>query len=166
MSSTVRGSVMVDSEVHEGVLQALGRVPSGIYVLTAAHEDRRTGMVCHWVQQACANPPMLTVAIAKGQPILPLISESRKFGLCQIGKDDRLTARKFSNGFDPGEDPFLGMNMLQAATGVPIMASVLSYLECEVSCHMDVEGDHDLFVGRIHAGKFLRGEPVIRVSDS
>lgn len=154
---------MVEPEMLDGIMAALGRVPSGTYVLTAAHEDRRTGMVCHWVQQACDNPPMITVAIAKGQPILPLISESRKFGLCQIGKDDRLMARKFANGFDPGDDPFLGMNLLHSKTGVPIMASVLSYLECEVACHMDVEGDHDLFVGRIHAGNFLRGEPIIHL---
>ncbi len=54
------------------------------------------------------------------------------------------------------------MDLLNKATAkVPLLANVLAYLECEVACHMDVEGDHDIFIGRIHCGQFLKGEPVI-----
>ena len=64
----------------------MGRLPSGMFVLTAASGEKRTGIIVSFVQQACINPPMVTVAIRKGRPIMPLISESRQFGLCQLAE--------------------------------------------------------------------------------
>ncbi len=142
------------------VLAALGFVPSGLFVLTAQHEDRRAGMLVHWVQQVCVEPAMVSVAVAKGKSIMPLISESRKFALCQLGEEDRLMKRKFAQDSEPGDDPFLGFELRPSVLGnVPIMTGSLAYFECELSCHMDVEGDHDLFVGRIHAAGSGEGTP-------
>jgi len=153
-----------DDKARQSIGAALGRIPSGLFVLTAHHEDRRAGMLASWVQQACFEPPMVVVAIAKGRVIMPLISESRRFGLCQIARDDRMLLRKFSASTPEGEDPFLGMNLIGSpSNGVPIPAQALAYLECEVACHMDVEGDHDLFVGRILRGAYLGGEPEVRL---
>lgn len=144
------------------VLAALSCVPSGKFVLTAQHEDRRAGMLVHWVQQVCVEPPMVSVAVAKGKSIMPLISESRKFALCQLGETDRLMQRKFAQDSDPSDDPFLGFDLRPSKLGsVPIMTGSLAYFECELSCHMDVEGDHDLFVGRIHAAGSGEGTPQV-----
>ena len=156
-----------DDTTKESIGAALGRVPSGLFVLTARHEDRRSGMLVSWVQQACFEPAMVVVAVGKGRPIMPLISESRRFGLCQIPKGDKLILRKFAGKVDPNEDPFLGYDLLETGpSGVPILAHVLAYLECEVACHMDVEGDHDLFVGRVDRGGFLNGEPHVHIREN
>ncbi|MEM8739090.1 MAG: flavin reductase family protein [Planctomycetota bacterium] len=141
---------------------ALGRVPSGRFVLTAQHEDRRAGMLVEWVQRVCVEPAMLSVAVAKGKPIMPLISESRRFALCQLGEADRVMGRKFAVDSEPGDDPFLGYELVPSKLGgVPIMRESLAYFECELSCHMDVEGDHDLFVGVVHAAGAGAGRPKI-----
>ena len=148
------------SPIASTVTAAMAAVPSGVFVLTAQHEDRRAGMLVRWVQQVCAVPPMLSVAVAKGKPIMPLISESRKFALCQLGEADRLLQRKFAQDSEPGDDPFLGFDLVPSKLGnVPIMRGALAYFECELSCHMDVEGDHDLFVGRVHAAGLQAGRP-------
>ncbi len=153
--------------LKESIGAALGRIPSGLFVLTARHEDRRGGMLASWVQQVCFEPPMVMVAVSKGRPIMPLISESRMFGLCQIPKGDRVLLRKFAGKLDPSEDPFLGFELLDSShAGVPILANVLAYLECEVACHMDVEGDHDLFVGRVIRGGYLGGEPHVHLREN
>lgn len=147
-------------EAQSAITASLGAVPAGVYVLTAQHEDRKAGMLVHWVQQVCLGPPMVSVAVAKGKPIMPLISESRRFALCQLGEDDRRLQRKFAKDSEPGDDPFLGFEMRPSKLGgVPIMADALAYFECELSCHMDVEGDHDLFVGLIHAAGCEPGQP-------
>ena len=52
------------------------------------------------------------------------------------------------------------------ALSLPIFAQAMSYLECTVACHIDVEGDHDLFVGRVKAGRYQRGKPWIRVREN
>jgi len=149
------------------IAKALGAIPSGLFVLTASHEDRRTGMLASWVQQTCFNPPMVSVSIAKGRSILPLISESRHFGLCQLPATDRIIQRKFAGSTPYGEDPFLGFEMRHhTRTGVPILTGCLAFFECQVTCHMDVEGDHDLFVGAIIAGDYFGGEPMVRLRDN
>ncbi|MEO1236022.1 MAG: flavin reductase family protein [Planctomycetota bacterium] len=162
MSQSKLGSP-VPPEVTPELSSALGRVPSGRFVLTAHHEDRRGGMLVDWVQRVCQAPPMLSVAVEKGKPIMPLISESRRFALCQLGEDDRVMRRKFARDSEPGDDPFLGYDLVPSKLGgVPIIKDALAYFECELACHMDVEGDHDLFVGVVHAAGAQTGQPWLR----
>lgn len=153
-------------EINAAIAAALGVVPTGAFVLTAQHEDRRAGMLVQWVQRVCESPPMISVAVAKGKAIMPLLSESRKFALCQLGENDRLLKRKFAQDSEPGDDPFLGFELRKSKLGnVPIMKDALAYFECELSCHMDVEGDHDLFVGLIHAAGREPGRPQVRFDE-
>jgi flavin reductase (DIM6/NTAB) family NADH-FMN oxidoreductase RutF len=154
-----------EAERPSSIAAALGGVPSGEFVLTAQHEDRRAGMLVRWVQQVCDTPPMLAVSVSKGKPIMPLISESRKFALCQLGENDRLLRRKFAQDSEPNDDPFLGFELRHSGLGgVPIMGGSLAYFECELACHMDVEGDHDLFVGRVHAAERGDGTPRVHTA--
>ena len=159
---------MTDERLQERIGGALGRIPSGLFILTARHEDRSAGMLASWVQQVCFEPPMVSVAVAKGRPIMPLISDSRQFGLCQLPKGDKVNMRKFAGGTEPGDDPFLGFDMVQdTVLESPILSHTLCYLECELCCHMDVEGDHDLFVGRIRGGGMREtGEPWVHIREN
>ena len=150
----------MNEQQREAVGQAIGQIPSGIFILTARVESRQTGMLASWVQQASFEPPLVSVAIARGRPVLPLINGSRRFGLCQVPTGDKVLMRTFAKGIDIDEDPFLGMKMVGTTQiDVPILAEALCHLECEVAHHVDVGGDHDLFVGRIMGGAFHQGEP-------
>ncbi len=153
---------------RQSVFDALSQIPSGLFILTAAYEDKRLGMLASWVQQVGFEPPTICVAVAKGRSIMPLISESHHFGLCQIATNDRILPRKFSASIEPGDDPFLGYNLLEGQLpGLPILANAHAFLECELACHMDVESDHDLFVGRVVNGRILgTGQPLMRLRDS
>ena len=156
----------MDEHAMQTIGPALGRIPSGLFIVTAEHEDRRGAMLASWVQQASFHPPMVSVAIGKGRPIMPLISESLKFGLCQVPQGDRELLRRFARGFEQGEDPFLGCDLIESVLGVPIVPHVLAYLECEVAYHMDIEGDHDIFVGQVKAGRFVDGVPQVHVREN
>ena len=157
----------MDEALKEKVGKALGRVPCGVFVLTARHEDRSQGMIASWVQQVSFAPAMISVAVAKGRSIMPLISESRHFGLCQLPEGDKIITRKFAGGCDPNEDPFLGFDMVHdTITHVPVLKNVMSYLECEVTCHVDVEGDHDIFIGTIRGGDFFAGNPWVHLREN
>lgn len=154
----------MDDKTRHNVGAAIGRIPSGLFVLTARNEDRRLGMLTSWVQQVSFQPPMISIAVAKGRAIMPLISESRRFGLCQLPRDEKIILRKFAGHLDPSDDPFLGFEMNgDTVTDLPILANVLGFLECEVVCHLDVDGDHDLFVGRARGGQFIAGEPYVHL---
>ena len=123
-------------------------------------------MLASFVQQVCFQPPMVSIAVAKGRPIMPLISESRCFGICQLPKGDKINMRKFAAGIGPNDDPFLGFQLRDNCNNVPILANIMSYLICNLSCHMDVEGDHDLFIGTVIAGEYLAGDPEVRLREN
>ncbi len=150
------------------IRDALGQIPCGVFVVTAEHEDRRMGMIARWVQQVCYEPPMISVSIEKGRPIMPLISESHRFGVCQLSEEDRLTLRKFSKAQEIGEDPFLGYDLVHGNLHpLPLLAGTAAYLECELTCHMDFEGDHDLFVGIIKGAGYRDDvKPMVRTGET
>lgn len=168
MAQSDKSDSKADKQIHNAIGKALGRIPQGLFILTAAYEDKRSGMLASWVQQVCFEPPMVSVSVAKGRSIMPLVSESHHFGLCQLAEGDRMMQRKFSGTIDPADDVFLGYDLITGKLpDVPILSTSLSYLECELTCHMDVEGDHDLFIGTVVNGELLRtDEPHIHIRDN
>jgi len=152
---------------HPGIASALGRIPSGLFILTAGYEDRRIGMLASWVQQVSFEPPMVSVALGKARPIMSLISASRQFGICQLPKDEKVILRKFAGRLNLDEDPFLGFDLLaETVTSAPILTHVLGYLECELACHIDVDADHELLVGKVCGGNYFTGQPHVHLRDN
>ena len=122
-----------------------------------AHEGARTGVLATWVQPCATNQPLVMVAVPTALPVIPLIRDSRAFALCQIAADDRFLARKFATVPEHGEDPFVSLITFRAVTGAPIIERAMSYLDCELIRHVDLESDYGLFVGRVRAGAMLSG---------
>lgn len=156
--------VVLDKETRLAVGKALGRIPQSLYVLTSAFEHRQRGVLVSWVQQAGFEPPMVVAGLRKGREIVPLIHESRTFALSQVCEDDKLTLKKFAGPSGPGhrldDDPLAGIDTFRKATGAPILKKALSFLECELIRHVDIDGDHDLYVGLIRDGGLLHDVPV------
>lgn len=154
--------------LNESVGPSLGRIPSGLFILTTQWEERRRGMLVSWVQQVCFQPPMISVALAKDRSIIQLITDSQRFGLCQLPKSEKTLLRKFAGGVKDDEDPFLNLDLIKTSeASVPVLAGALNYLECQVASHIDVNGDHDLFVGKIVAGASITdGDPFVHIRDN
>lgn len=151
----------------ERIGKALGRVPQSLYVMTSQFEDRALGVMVSWVQQVGFDPPMVMVALGKGRPIIPLLHDSHGFAICQIAKSDKLTLRRFAKGADDWENPFDGIEIIRSETGSPIVKKSLAYLDCELVRHLDVEGDHDLYIGLVRDGDRLADEePIVHLRES
>src|SRR3954447_6100094 len=89
-----------------GLGQALGRIPSGLYILTVRNGDRATGMLASWVQQAGFEPPMLTVAVNRERYVGDWIESSGRFALNQLAHGSKALIRHFSRGFPVDASPF------------------------------------------------------------
>ncbi|MFO0962832.1 MAG: flavin reductase family protein [Phycisphaerales bacterium] len=131
------------------VAQALDRIPAGIFILTSAHADLRSGVVVRWAQQCSGTPPMVMVAVSKGHALSPLIRDSRSFALCQLDPADRTVARAFESQ-TPGMDPFLGASLERTPSGCPVPYRALGYVDCELARHVDLDGDCEIYVGVVH----------------
>lgn len=146
-----------DPELRNTVGKALGRIPSGVFVLSASDAaGRAAGMLASWAQQASFDPPAICVAVAKGRPIGDMIRASRRLALSVLGDGDADLMRRFARHRPPGEDGFEGVETLTAPSGLPVLARALAWLDGELLDTLDFGGDHDLFIARATAGQLLR----------
>ncbi len=135
--------------------QALGRIPSGLYILTVRQGAQATGLLASWVQQAGFDPPMLTVAVQRDRYVGEWIASSGCFTLNQIPVGGKSLIRHFGRGFGPDEPAFEGLQVqTETARGGPVIESAMAYLDAEVAGQI-CEGDHRIFLARITAGAVL-----------
>jgi flavin reductase (DIM6/NTAB) family NADH-FMN oxidoreductase RutF len=139
-------------------LPAMGRITSGIYILTIGQGDRATGMLASWVMQAGFEPPMVTVAVRQGRYVAEWLAAGEPFVLNIVGEGQKPWLKHFGKGFEPGEPAFTGLEVRPAVNGVPALAEALGYLECEPSSHVD-SGEHRIFLAKVTAGELLHDTP-------
>jgi flavin reductase (DIM6/NTAB) family NADH-FMN oxidoreductase RutF len=154
-SAAIGYKTVMDEQQKQSIAKALGRVPSGVFILTAKYENLSAAMMASWVQQASFEPPSISIAIAKDRPIIPIIRASKRLALSIVPHGDKTLMKRYAKA-KPGEDPFAGVNVRPAPSGVPILADALAYLDCELLDVLDFGADHDLYIAKITAGELLR----------
>ena len=66
------------------------------------------------------------------------------------------------------EDPLASYRLADSVTGAPVLERAVSYLDCELIRHIDIESDHDLYVGLIRGAGVRNGAagPAVRLRSS
>lgn len=133
------------------IASVLERVPWATWVMTAAHEGSRGGIIVRWVQRCATEPVLVSVSVKKCHALESLIRDSRSFALNLIDESDRLLLRKFDTYHAPDEasDPFDALEVQTWATGSPILRRARAAIDCEVVRHLDLESDCELFIGQV-----------------
>jgi flavorubredoxin/flavin reductase (DIM6/NTAB) family NADH-FMN oxidoreductase RutF len=133
--------------------KALGRISSGLYIITAKKGELTSAMLASWVNQASFQPLGFTVAVAKDRAIESLMQVGDQFVLNILEEGKHLPLMKhFLKRFAPGADRFAGVRTRPAANGSPILADALAYLECTVTSRMEVS-DHWIVYCTVQDGK-------------
>ena len=148
---------VLDEKTRLRFSRPLGLLPQTLFIMTAAHEHRTRSLLVSWVQQVSFEPPMVVVSLRKGREIVPLIHDSHAFALNQIAHDDRLLLRKYNGDAPVGDDPVTMLETCRKTTGSPILCRAVTYMDCELVRHIDIDGDHDLYVGMIRDADMLNG---------
>jgi flavin reductase (DIM6/NTAB) family NADH-FMN oxidoreductase RutF len=128
----------------------LGRFATGITVLTSAAGDRAHGMTANSFSSVSLDPPLVLVCIKRGAVMLDTIASNRAFAVSILGADQERVARYFASRERPaGISQFDAVDWMPApATGAPLLAGALAWLECELESVHD-GGDHLIFIGRV-----------------
>jgi flavorubredoxin/flavin reductase (DIM6/NTAB) family NADH-FMN oxidoreductase RutF len=133
--------------------KALGRISSGLYIITAKKGELTSAMLASWVNQASFQPLGFTVAVAKDRAIESLMQVGDQFVLNILEEGKHLSLMKhFLKRFAPGADRFAGVRTRPASNGSPLLADALAYLECEVTSRMEVS-DHWIVYCTVQDGK-------------
>jgi len=128
---------------------ALGLVPSGLFAMTAAFDGERTAVLVSWVQQCGFEPPLIAVASPRGRPIAPLIRDSHAFALCLVDPKDRFLVRTIQRAEESPDDALDALDCETLMTGSPCLKRSTAAIDCEVMRHLDLESDHELYVGMV-----------------
>jgi flavin reductase (DIM6/NTAB) family NADH-FMN oxidoreductase RutF len=142
---------------------ALGRIPSGLFILTVRHGKNETGMLASWIQQCSFDPPQITVALSKKRDVLEWLSDGSIFTVNVIPESGKALVSHFGKGFDLSESAFEGVEVRRDAEMPPVLLAAHAYIVCRVSNLVDV-GDHLLVIGRVVMGSVLHpGHPTVHI---
>jgi 3-hydroxy-9,10-secoandrosta-1,3,5(10)-triene-9,17-dione monooxygenase reductase component len=145
---------------REALGRALGMIPSGIFIVTAAREAIRAAYVGSWIQQAAFEPPAITIAMNKHRPLLNLLEPGCGMVVNILGRRQAPLYAHFEAGFALEDDPFVGVEIGTAMTGAPLLREAFAYLDCRVRTMLDA-GDHVVILAAVVAGAVQQlGEPM------
>lgn len=149
----------------DSVGEALGRIPSGLFVVTWRDAARDRAMLASWVMQAGFDPPAITVAVAPGRDLLTAIDRGASFVVNVLGEGQRPLLSRFGRPLTADEDPFAGLETSRAPSGEAILGQAVAWLACTAIGRMATGGtDHVVILATIHAaGLGAPSEPLVHV---
>jgi flavorubredoxin/flavin reductase (DIM6/NTAB) family NADH-FMN oxidoreductase RutF len=143
--------------------KALGRISSGLYIITAKKNEVKGAMLASWVAQTSIQPLGFTVAVAKDRAIDSLLQIGDKFVLNVLEEGNYQELKKhFLKRLLPGADRFAGVKTQTAKNGAPILTDALAYMECEVTSSMECS-DHWILYCTVTDGRVAKPEGLTAV---
>ncbi len=140
--------------LKERVGPAIGRLASGVYIITVQGEDGvKDGMMATWITQAGFEPPSLVVSVNKKRDILQALSVGSKFSVNVLSKRNMDIFKAFAKPHNA--EKFDGLALKEVSSG-PVFAEAVSYMSLVVKSQTEA-GDHILVVGEITDGELLNG---------
>jgi len=143
----------------DSVGAALGRIPSGLFIVTTLTGDGQPlGFLGSFVQQMALDPPTVAVAVGKDRDHLDAIRSSKRFAVSILGEDDKGLMKPFFKKPEDGS-PFDDVET-HAPTSAPVLKDALAWIDCRLAGEHDA-GDHIVVFGVVEsAAKSRDGEPL------
>ncbi|MDJ0619276.1 MAG: diflavin flavoprotein [Calothrix sp. MO_192.B10] len=156
---TIKQIKALDNDLEK----ALGRLSSGLYIITTKKGDVSSAMLASWVMQASVEPLGVAIAVAKDRAIESLLHVGDRFVLNVLEEDNYQSLMKhFLKRFPPGADRFADIKTYAASNGSPILADALAYMECEVTSRMECS-DHWIVYSNVHTGRVAKVDALTAV---
>jgi flavin reductase (DIM6/NTAB) family NADH-FMN oxidoreductase RutF len=144
----------MNSQPLDDAFAALGRIPSGLFIVTARHGKQETGMLASWVQQCSFDPPMISAAFARERWVLEWLTVETAFAVNVLAEGQKPLLAHFGKGFAKGEPAFEGLEVERDGHAAPKLLAAHAYLDCRVAKRVDA-GDHVLVFAKVLGGTVL-----------
>lgn len=131
--------------------RSLGLESGRDFAMASRFARDRAVVLVRWVHACCADPPMVSVSLRKGCHIVPVIRDSHAFALSLLDPADTFALRKIRDAKDPAIDPLDLLEHTTLRTGSPCLLRAQCGIDCEVVRHLDLDGDHEMYIGQIVA---------------
>lgn len=143
--------------------RALGRIPSGLFIVTTVRAGQPVGFLGSLVQQVGFAPPTLSLAVAKDREPLVDLRSAGRFTLSILDTLSRPRMALFLKRPASGLSPYEELATARAPSGLPYLTESLAWLDCRVIGEHEVS-DHVVFFATVEAGAQLReGDPHVHL---
>ncbi len=144
---------MSTTATKEVLGRAIGRIASGLYVVTTGHGGQKQGFLASWVMQASFEPPAVTVAVQKDREILKLLETNRKFVINVLSDGNSNLMGRFAK-YRP--DQFDELATFENDYGI-VLQDTVAYLSCDFKEKWS-GGDHYILLGEVIEGDLLNSD--------
>ena len=148
-------AVLPPTTQDAAIAQGLGRIPSGLFIVTWREAEDDRGMLASWVMQAGFAPPMISIAMAPGRDLLAVVNSGMRFVVNVLADAQRPLLARFGKPAAAGDDPFAGLSIRRSECGAAIFDGAAAWLECApVSQTSGTPGercDHVVVLARVTA---------------
>lgn len=149
---------------HQAVASGLGRIPSGLFIVTWRSEAADRAMLASWVMQAGFDPPSISIAVENTRDLLPHLQAGGACVVHVLGSSDRSLLGRFAKPPTSGQDPFAGLNVSRGGCGAVVLLDAAVALECQATASC-VAGDHTIVTAAVTAAPLVNAatEPAIHL---
>jgi len=138
--------------------RVLGHFAAGVTVVTTVGSDGAPyGLTATAFTSVSLDPPLVLVCVDKRSESLPHIHASKAFAVNFLAADQEDLSRRFAT---TGGEKFEGLDLGRAASGAPILAAALGYVDCRVVNSIEA-GDHFVFLGQVDAADVRAATPLL-----
>ncbi len=141
---TVDTATAIVNTSKEAIGAAIGRIPSGVFIVTARHAGKNVGMMASWISQASFEPPSIVVAVHPDRAINAAIEATGTFSVNVVGADNKTLMKAFGR---PSENSFDEIGFTLSEQGIHLNDAI-AVLHCKVTQTVDA-GDHKLIVAEV-----------------
>lgn len=162
--STVFDTKSMSEEVKkENKGRAMGRVASGVHIVTLTRDGVRDGMLTSWLGQAGFEPLMLTFAVNKSRHILSSFTKGSSLIVNVLSKGNMDIFKNFAKPHTDGLDRFADLKVEDIAHG-PVLTESVAYMGCKVESTAEA-GDHVMVIASVDEGAVLNpdAEPMVHL---
>ena len=123
----------------------LGHYASGITIVSGIEDGAPIGFTCQSFYSVSVDPPLVSFSVMKTSTTYPRIAADGKFAVNVLAHDQRAVSNQFAR---KGTDKWAGIDWSPAASGNPVIADTLMWVDCEIWAEHEA-GDHLIVIGRV-----------------
>jgi flavin reductase (DIM6/NTAB) family NADH-FMN oxidoreductase RutF len=135
----------------------VGKIPSGLFIVTTVQGGRREGFLASWVQQASFEPLVISLALKANRPFSDFLLETGRFCVNIVGHANNGVMKPFWGKYEPGADPFADLKVEMSPRGNLLLPDTIAALECELRGSAQ-PGDHRIVFGEVVESRMFKAE--------
>ncbi len=144
---------MIDSEQFRDLLRCFA---AGVTLVTTRSGERVHGLTVSSFASVSDDPPLVAVIINRGHTIHSLLeAPDSPFAVSILAADQSALSERFA--FGPEQERFGAGDWTTAATGAPVLADAVAWLDCRI-VDRHPAGTHVIYVGQVEAGAVPRAD--------